>query len=78
METMEKKQASLALDTACELLRGVLDTFTDQFPFSCSENNFYPAGPRKHVNRRGFLKYITKGTKLPDVAGHGGSVAGTH
>ena len=44
METMEKKQASLALDTACELLRGVLDTFTDQFPFSCSENNFYPAG----------------------------------
>ena len=44
MEMMENKQASLALDTACGLLRGVLDQFTDQFPFSCSENNFYPAG----------------------------------
>ena len=44
MEMMEKKQASLALDTACGLLRGVLDEFTEKFPFSCSENNFYPAG----------------------------------
>ena len=41
-QTMDRRQALEALDAACGILRGNLAKFTDKFPFSCSENNFYP------------------------------------
>ena len=39
---MDHQHASEALDIACGILRVNLERFTDKFPFSCSEHNFYP------------------------------------